>query len=181
MSIVEKMVTLANVLDDAKIPHAFGGALALAYCTERARGTVDIDLNVFVDQSQADDVLSLLPDGVEIDEESRHQLLLDGQTRLWWDATPLDLFLNTTPFHVEAAERRQTHEFAGHAVSFLGCSDLAVFKAFFNRSKDWVDLEEMNSVGMLDVDLLIGVLIRYLGPDDERIARVLSLTDSPSR
>ena len=171
---------LANVLDEANIPHAFGGALALAFCTERARGTVDIDLNVFVDNSQADEVLSILPGGVEIDEESRHELLRDGQTRLWWEATPLDLFLNTTPFHVEAAERRRTHDFAGQAVSFLGCSDLAIFKAFFNRSKDWVDLEEMNKVGMLDLDLLVGVLVRYLGPDDERIARVLSLTDLPS-
>ena len=180
MNIVEKIVTLADVFDEARMPHAFGGALALAYCTERARGTVDIDLNVFVDQSKADEVLSMFPDEVAVDEESRHQLFSDGQTRLWWDATPLDLFLNTTHFHVEAAERRRTHEFAGRAISFLGCSDLAVFKVFFNRSKDWVDLEEMHKVGMLDVDLLIGVLVRYLGPDDERVARVLSLTDSPA-
>jgi len=33
-----------GALDDADVPHAFGGALALAWCTQRARGTIDIDL-----------------------------------------------------------------------------------------------------------------------------------------
>ena len=41
-----------SALDDARIPHAFGGALALAWCTQRARGTIDIDVNVFVDRSR---------------------------------------------------------------------------------------------------------------------------------
>ena len=48
-------------------PHAFGGALALAWCTERARGTIDIDLNVFVDGSRAREVLAALPGGVRVD------------------------------------------------------------------------------------------------------------------
>lgn len=39
----------------------------------------------------------------------------------------------------------------------LSCADLAVFKAFFNRTKDWADLEEMRSAGTLDVDGVIGV------------------------
>jgi hypothetical protein len=50
-----------------------------------------------------------------------------------------------------------------------------VFKAFFNRSKDWVDLEEMLEASVLDVDRILGVLVRYLGPDDERVARLRSL------
>ena len=48
-SIVGKITALHAALDDADLPHAFGGALALAWCTERARGTIDIDVNVFVD------------------------------------------------------------------------------------------------------------------------------------
>ena len=46
--------------------------------------------------------------------------------------------------------------------------DLAVFKAFFNRTKDWADLEEMAAAGTLDVDAVVGVLVRYLGADDQR-------------
>ncbi|MHB1138895.1 MAG: hypothetical protein ACYC2O_08050, partial [Microthrixaceae bacterium] len=61
-------------------------------------------------------------------------------------------------------------------VPFLACTDLAVFKAFFDRTKDWADLEEMVAAGTLDVDRVVGVLVRYLGADDDRVARLLALT-----
>jgi hypothetical protein len=47
-----------------------------------------------------------------------------------------------------------------------------VFKAFFDRTKDWADLEEMAAAGTLDVDRVVGVLTRYLGGTDHRIVRV---------
>ena len=40
--------------------------------------------------------------------------------------------------------------------------DLAVFKAFFNRTKDWADIEAMIEAGSLDGDRVVGVLVRYL-------------------
>ncbi len=61
--IPEKVVALHEALDAADVPHAFGGALALAWCTERARGTIDIDLNLFVEATQAGRVLAALPAG----------------------------------------------------------------------------------------------------------------------
>ena len=86
------------------------------------------------------------------------------------------MFLNTTDFHEQAGGpgplggvRRRVD------VPFLACSDLAVFKAFFNRTKDWADLEEMQAAGTLDLDRVIGVLVRYLGADDERVARLRTL------
>jgi hypothetical protein len=39
------------------------------------------------------------------------------------------------------------HDFGGRQIPFLGCSDLAVFKVFYNRTKDWADLEEMIAIG----------------------------------
>ena len=50
-----------------------------------------------------------------------------------------------------------------------------MFKAFFNRTKDWADLEEMQAAGTLDLDRVVGVLVRYLGADDDRIERLLAL------
>ena len=47
------------------MPHAFGGALALAWCTERARGTIDIDVNVLVPDTRYDEVIDGLPPGVK--------------------------------------------------------------------------------------------------------------------
>jgi hypothetical protein len=53
-----------------------------------------------------------------------------------------------------------------------------VFKAFFSRTKDWADLEAMAEAGALDVAAVVGVLAAYLGPDDERIERLLALAPS---
>ena len=174
-TLADKIVALHAALDRAGLPHAFGGALALAWCTRRARGTIDIDVNVFVADVRAADVLDGMPVGVAHSDRDQELLERDGQVRIWWDGTPVDIFLNTTDFHEQAAARVRIEPFAGTDVPFLGCSDLAVFKAFFNRTKDWADLEEMAAAGTLDGDRVAGVLARYLGPEDERVARVLSL------
>jgi hypothetical protein len=50
-----------------------------------------------------------------------------------------------------------------------------VFKTFFNRTRDWADLEAMAEVGTLDVDRVLGVMVRYLGPTDERVERLRRL------
>jgi hypothetical protein len=170
-----KILAIHESLDAAGIPHAFGGALALAWCTQRARGTIDIDLNVFVEVDRARTVLEGLPRGVVWSDDDLARIERDGQNRLWWDGTPIDVFLSTTEYHEATARRARWHEFAGETVPFLSCTDLAVFKAFFDRTKDWADLEEMRDAGTLDIDRVIGVLVRYLGADDERVARVARL------
>jgi hypothetical protein len=170
-----KIVAVHETLAEAGIAHAFGGALALAWCTERARGTIDIDVNVFAGVDRVDDLLAALPDEVTWSDDDRRLLERDGQVRIWWDTTPLDIFMNTTEFHVQASQRARWEDFAGVEVPFLSCADVAVFKAFFNRTKDWADLEEMQAAGTLDLDRVIGVLVRYLGADDERIARLVAL------
>ncbi len=174
-SLADKIVAIHVALAAADLAHAFGGALALAWCTERARGTIDIDVNVFVPATDTDLMLAALPDEVVCRDSDREQLLADGQTRLWWGSTPVDLFLDTTPFHTDVGQRVRTEPFAGHEIPFLSCRDLAVFKAFFDRTKDWADLEEMQAAGSLDIEAVAGVLVRYLGPDDQRVARLLSL------
>jgi hypothetical protein len=171
-----KIVALHHALDDAALPHAFGGALALAWCTERARGTIDIDVNVFVGLDRVDDVLVALPTEVAAGDDGRDLLERDGQARLWWDRTPVDVFLDTTDFHHQAAARARWEDFGGTPLPFLACADLAVFKAFFDRTKDWADLEEMAAAGTLDAERVVGVLVRYLGSDDPRIAKVLALS-----
>lgn len=175
MNLVERILELHRSLDDGEIPHAFGGALALAWCTRRARATIDIDVNLFVAVDRAEEVYGALPADVVVSEDDRTAIRTDGQTRLWWDGTPIDVFFNTTPFHAGAARRVRTEDFAGERVPFLACRDLAVFKAFFDRTKDWADLEEMQAAGSLDVESVLGVLVHYLGADDHRIERLRSL------
>jgi hypothetical protein len=172
-----KIVRLHESLDRGALPHAFGGALALAWCTERARGTIDIDVNVFVGVERVDDVVTALPRKVTVPEEAKTLLTRDGQARLWWEGTPVDVFLDTTEFHHQAADRARWEDFGGTLLPFLSCSDLAVFKAFFDRTKDWADLEDMAATGSLDADRVVGVLVRYLGADDPRVGKVLALTN----
>jgi len=180
MRLPERIVAVHRSLRAADLPHAFGGALALAWCTQRARGTIDIDVNVFVPPDRADAVLAALPDGVSDDDAQRRQLSHDGQTRLWWDDTPIDVFLDTTPFHLEVGRRVRWEPFGDHELPFLACRDLAVFKAFFDRTKDWADLEEMVAADSLDVDSVLGVLTRHLGGGDHRVARLRGLVIADS-
>ena len=171
--IPEKIVALHLAFDG--IPHAFGGALALAWCTQRARGTIDIDLNLFVRPPAASRAFAALPSGVAWTDTDVAAIERDGQVRVWWGSTPLDLFFNTTEFHEQVAERTRIEPFLGERVPFLSCRDLAVFKAFFDRTKDWADLEEMTAAGCLDVEAVIGVLAVHLGGDDHRIERLRAL------
>jgi hypothetical protein len=49
----EKILAVGDALSRAGIPHAFGGALALAYYAT-PRATIDIDLNVFLPTTEAE-------------------------------------------------------------------------------------------------------------------------------
>lgn len=99
----------------------------------------------------------------------------DGQVRLWWDRTPVDVFLDTMPFHRQVVRRCRVEAFGGTDVPFLSCLDIAVFKALFDRTKDRADLEEMQAAGTLDVAAVIAVLVEYLGADDERVRKLDAL------
>lgn len=176
--LVDKILILHGSLREQHVPHGFGGALALAWCTQRARGTIDIDVNIFIGTERAGEALAALPDPVTRTAADLALLERDGQARLWWDHTPVDVFLNTTDFHAGAAGRCRWESFAGGRLPFLACADLAVFKAFFNRSKDWVDLEEIAAAGNLEVEAVVATLALYLGADDERITRLRSLRRS---
>lgn len=175
MTLVERIVAIHRSLAAAGVPHAFGGALALAWCTQQARGTIDIDLNLFLAPTDVTGTLGALPAGIAWGPDDVARLERDGQARLWWDSTPVDVFFNTTEFHDRVAERARWEPLAGEDLPFLACRDLAVFKAFFNRTKDWADLEAMAEAGTLDVEAVLGVLVRYLGAADERVDRLRAL------
>jgi len=175
LGLTEKIVLLHKQFKKQKLPHAFGGALALAWCTGQARGTIDIDVNIFVGTDELDKVLEALPADIEKKTTTVRQLKKDGQARFWWENSPVDIFLDTTNFHIEVKNRIILENFAGEPIPFLSCQDLAVFKAFFNRTKDWADLEAMMEAGTIDTRQLTGVLSEFLGADDERISRIKTL------
>ncbi len=120
-------------------------------------------------------MFAALPPAVQVTSSTRDAIAAEGQVRLWRDQTPVDLFFNTTEFHKDVALRARFESFGGATVPFLACKDLAVFKAFYGRTKDWADLEEMWGAGSLDIEAVLGVLVRYLGGADERVDRLRAL------
>ncbi len=170
----QRIVTLADALDAAGLPWALGGALALAYATEEPRATRDIDVNVFVPAAQAAQVFSALPDGVRYGDDDVQAVRRDEQVRLWWDDTPVDLFFSADPFHHEVDRRCRTVPFQGRDVRVLSAEDLAVFKALFDRRRDWVDIETMVESDAIDLGVAADRLRQVIG-DDDRVARLRSL------
>jgi hypothetical protein len=172
LGIPDKMHRLHAALEDAGIPHAFGGALALAWCVAEVRATMDIDLNVFIAADRFAEALEALPKGVTWTDGDVATLRRDGQARLAWGRHPVDVFFNTTPFHEQAATRVRAEPLAGVELPFLDCADLAVFKAFFNRPRDWLDLDLMFETESIDVARVLGILTEYLGGSDHRVTRL---------
>ena len=172
MSLPDRLLELHRSLAENRIPHAFGGAIALAYWTREPRGTRDIDVNIFLPSAEAARALSALPGGIAQPADTAEVIARDGQIRLWWDDTPVDLFFSYEPIHDEAARHRQEVPFAGERIPILGPTELAIFKAAFDRTRDWADIEAMVESGSLDVTAVRAALESLLGADDPRIARL---------
>jgi hypothetical protein len=171
----KQIIAIDDALDAASVPHAFGGALALAYHTEEPRATRDIDVNVFVAPGQASSVLAALPSGVVYGDDDVSLVERDGQVRVFWNQTPIDLFFSTHLFHDRVRLDVQRVEFAGATIPILGATELVVFKAFFDRTKDWADIEAMLDARTPDAHLALGWLVDLLGADDARVTRLTEL------
>ncbi|MDO8389957.1 MAG: hypothetical protein Q7V57_05675 [Actinomycetota bacterium] len=174
-TLVARVVGLCTALDTAKVPWALGGALALAYATNEPRGTRDIDVNIFVPSAAAAAVFAALPAGVAHTEADVAEAATRDQVRLWWDTTPIDVFFAAEQFHLDVARRCRTVPFEGREIRVLSAEDLSVFKAMFDRTKDWADIEAMAESGAIDLGLAADRLGTLLG-DDPRVQRLRDLT-----
>jgi hypothetical protein len=162
-SLGERLLALHDALEQAQLPHAIGGAIALGYCTLEPRGTRDLDVNVFVRPDRVK-VFAALPAGVTFSGLNLEQAERDGQVRLWWEDTPIDLFFSVLPFHEEVQRDVRQVPFEGRTIPVVGCTALAVFKAIFDRSRDWADIEAMVEARTIDLDGAISWVADMTGP-----------------
>jgi hypothetical protein len=179
-SLPEKVIIIHEALTDAKVPHALGGALALAYYAD-PRATIDIDINVFVPTESWPKVVDALTEiGVNADRLDRSALERDGQCRLWWGDNAVDLFFAYDPIHDEMRRQARRVPFGGVTVSILSPEHLAVCKAMFDRGKDWMDIERMLIAGDdLDLPEIEKWLVRMVGDSDKRLERLKALRVTP--
>lgn len=172
LTLPERLVTLHRALSRHRIPHAFGGAIALAYWTLDPRATSDIDVNVFLPAADAAKALRALPAGIAQPDGTAEAIARDGQIRLWWDETPVDLFFDTVSVHRDAARHRARVPFASTQIQVLGPVELAVFKALSDRTRDWADVEAMLAAETLDLDAVRETLQTMLPAGEHRFARL---------
>jgi hypothetical protein len=177
----EKVVAVDRALADAGIPHAFGGALALGYCVRNPRATGDIDVNVFVRVDQVPRLFTALPSQMSIHEGAVDAATRDGQVRLHWGDHPVDLFLSYHPLHDRAQARIRVVPFGADEIPVLSCTDLAVFKVVFNRTRDWADLEAMIEASSVDRDEALRWLRDTLGSDAGPVLRFAALEPQEDR
>jgi hypothetical protein len=174
-SLADKVVAVDRALAGAGVPHAFGGALALAYYAE-PRATVDIHVNVFVDPARYSEVWAALePLGVG-DPVDPAQVVRHGQVRLRWGRNPLDLFFAYDPIHDAMQRASRPVPFGDTEIPILAPEHLVVAKVVFNRAKDWLDIEQILT---LVPALQLGEISRWLdhlvGSDEPRAVRFLQL------
>jgi hypothetical protein len=174
--LVDKLFAVHDALSAQSLPHAFGGAIALAYCVEEPRGTRDLDVNIFCDAADAAKVLAGLPEGVRVTAEDIAQVERDGQTRLDWDGVPIDVFLNNLPLHEAVASTVVWVPLQGRQVPMLDCASLVIFKSFFDRTKDWADIEAIAMATPEDIEAAAQTLADLVGEDDPAYLRLAAIS-----
>jgi hypothetical protein len=108
---------LAEQLESRGQQYAIGGAIALGYWGA-PRGTVDVDLTVYLAPERATECVWLLQDvGCELSPKQAAQSLREhGFCTVRFAGMRLDVFLPIVPFYEAARERRKRLELAGQPI-----------------------------------------------------------------
>jgi hypothetical protein len=180
-SLARRIVTLHETLDSLRVPHQFGGALALAWY-RNPRATTDIDVNLTLPPDAAPPLLGALSVlGVTVTDADLSLVARDGQARLDWEGSYLDVFFATLDFHHDMARAARLVRFGPVEIPILAPEHLVVCKAVFDRPKDWVDIEEMVAWGTpIDAATALGwmdSIVRGRSPQRTRLARLLATAD----
>lgn len=168
------IITVHTALVKGDVPHAFGGAIALAYAGS-PRYTHDIDINIALSQEHGPRVLDILAPIFPIRdrEKAERELRTIAQTRLRWGDLPIDLFFANTPIHDSMATRSREVDFMGVSIPVISAEDLVICKSLFNRTKDWLDIENIFRVReQIGIHYIRHWLNEFCEPEDERILRI---------
>ncbi|MDA8208036.1 MAG: hypothetical protein M0Z92_03490 [Actinomycetota bacterium] len=150
-TMAERIVAVHRSFDAAEIPHAFGGAIALAYHTLRPRATSGIDINVALAGMDAERVFRSMPPQVKGSGQLIRVAQARDEVRLrWMRSGSIDLFFARDDYYRLVEERKEIQRFAGTSIPVISATDLTVFKTLFNRPQDWVDIAEMLKAGTVD-------------------------------
>lgn len=169
----EAGLLLAAAFEDAGLPYALGGALSLG-AHGVPRGTLDVDINVFVAEAELPPVVALLRGlGIDVDPAvALPRAKRDGMFVGRWNGIRIDVFVPSIPFSEEAGRTRvRLVDADGVATWFLSREAISVFKLLFFRPKDLVDLDRLVAVSgpLLDHAYVRRWIVEMMGEDDPRV------------
>jgi hypothetical protein len=163
---------LAAALDARQIDYAIGDALALGFWGE-PRGTLDVDITLFVSPAQpADCVKLLLEIGCDLDpDRTLNSLSEHGFCRVKLEGTTVDVFLPIVDFYQTARQRRRSVRLGGQDIWIWDAECLVIFKLMFFRRKDLADVEQISRQRGDDLDrqFIRAELLELYGQRDPRI------------
>ena len=165
---------LAAALNAAECEYALGGAIALGFWAE-PRGTLDVDLTLFLPVTQPSSCVRLLQNiGCEVRSNQAIQSLTEhGFCQVEFGGRRVDIFLPLTPFYEQARLRRQKVILGDQPVMIWDAETLCVFKMMFFRRKDLADVEQVLRMQSSDFDAqwVREQLVEMYGKLDPRISQ----------
>ena len=165
---------LAAALDEQGQEYALGGAIALGYWAT-PRGTLDVDLTLFLSPKQPGDCIRVLEDaGCNVNAAEATRMIREhGYCRADLDGIRVDVFLPIAAFYDMARPRRRRFDLEGQPVMVWDAESLVVFKMMFFREKDLVDVKQIvrTQGKIFDRDWVRERLEETFGRHDPRVAR----------
>jgi len=170
---------LAKKLSERGQEYALGGAVALSYWAE-PRGTMDVDLTLFLSIQKPSEVVWLLGEiGCIVSATNAIASIQEhGFCQAEFDSFRIDVFLPTIPFYEQARSRRRKVSLGNQQAMVWDAETLAVFKMMFFRRKDIADVEAIlhNQQASFDRHWVRENLIEIYGQRDPRIIQWDELT-----
>ena len=169
---LELGLRIASELEARSVPYALGGALAFG-AAGLPRGTLDVDVNVFLAPEKLEPVFEALrslgadfDDARMLDDAER-----DGMFVVRIEGMRVDVFVPSIPFSWEAGRTKLRLRYADVDAWYLSPEAIAVFKLLFFRSKDVADLERLIATqgNRMDLAYVRAHVAEMMGEDDERI------------
>jgi hypothetical protein len=165
---------LARELDARDVEYALGGALALGFWGQ-PRGTVDVDLNLFLPQDRPSEVIWCLQEiGCSVPASKAIRSIREhGYCQATFASCRIDVFVSSSPIYEKARARRRRVHLGSQPVTVLDAETLTVFKMMFFRDQDILDIRKILKAqrSLLDRAWIREQLVEIFGLLDPRIVR----------
>jgi hypothetical protein len=172
LPLVAKVLAVHSGLDQEGLPHAFGGAIALAYYGE-PRTTGDVDVNLFQPVDEWPAIKAVFAGLGLASDVGAEELRRDRETRIRWDRNDIHLFFGEDALHEAMPDGVREVPLGGGTIPIVSPEHLIVRKTILDRPKDWLDIEAaLIATSPLDLADALAWVERLAGPEDERVTKL---------